>query len=252
VTRRYERPPVVEALCEIVFEGSEWDSTIPGLFYERIRERFPEKADVPSAGLELGIAEQQATARVHVGPRVRFMTAERSLVVQLERDLLVVNQLQPYPRFDVWRPVVLEMLQLYRELVRPKMVRRMGVRYLNQMAAPTTAGGLPDYLRVYPAAPAELLPEQEFLLRLGIRPEHPAHEVTLTLNGTGPGPAGVWAVLLDIYDNVDTAAAAQSNGAGLVEKYLDEAHANIVSVFEGAITDAARTLFKEVADGSGS
>ena len=31
--RRYQRPPIVEALCEVYFTGSQWDSTVPGLFY---------------------------------------------------------------------------------------------------------------------------------------------------------------------------------------------------------------------------
>lgn len=30
--RRYKNPPVVEALCEIFFDGSQWDSTLTGLF----------------------------------------------------------------------------------------------------------------------------------------------------------------------------------------------------------------------------
>ena len=30
--KKYRNPPVVEALCEIYFVGSQWDNTIPGLF----------------------------------------------------------------------------------------------------------------------------------------------------------------------------------------------------------------------------
>ena len=33
--RKYRKPPVVEALCEIYFADSTWDDTVPGVFYER-------------------------------------------------------------------------------------------------------------------------------------------------------------------------------------------------------------------------
>ncbi|MBI4566163.1 MAG: TIGR04255 family protein [Planctomycetes bacterium] len=39
--RKYRNPPVIEALCEIYFAESAWDDTIPGRFYERVRDRFP-------------------------------------------------------------------------------------------------------------------------------------------------------------------------------------------------------------------
>jgi len=37
---KYPNPPVIEALCEIYTTGSARDPTAPGLFYERVRDRF--------------------------------------------------------------------------------------------------------------------------------------------------------------------------------------------------------------------
>ncbi|RMH08650.1 MAG: hypothetical protein D6704_02710 [Nitrospirae bacterium] len=41
--RRYRKPPVIEALCEIYFAGSSWDETIPGAFYQQIKDDYPKK-----------------------------------------------------------------------------------------------------------------------------------------------------------------------------------------------------------------
>ncbi len=41
--RSYREPPVVEALCEIYFADSTWDDTVPGTFYEEIKDEFPVK-----------------------------------------------------------------------------------------------------------------------------------------------------------------------------------------------------------------
>ena len=42
--RRYKNPPVIEVVSEIRFSpDSEWDITIPGMLYEKIRGTFPIK-----------------------------------------------------------------------------------------------------------------------------------------------------------------------------------------------------------------
>src|SRR5205823_6344596 len=110
-----------------------------------------------------------AIARVMQGERrMQFAPEDRSLIVQLERNLLVVNQLQPYPRYEVWRPVVIEMLALYRELAQPRGIKRMGVRYLNQVSIPATERSLSAYFQIYPTLPPELSPHRNFLLRVEV------------------------------------------------------------------------------------
>ena len=44
--RKYKKPTVVEDLCEIYFVDSKWDSTVPGMFYDRIKEEYPEKKEL--------------------------------------------------------------------------------------------------------------------------------------------------------------------------------------------------------------
>ncbi len=42
--RVYKNPPILEAVCEFRFvPGSPWDWTIPGLFFGRVCDEFPEK-----------------------------------------------------------------------------------------------------------------------------------------------------------------------------------------------------------------
>src|SRR5712692_222149 len=115
--RRYGRPPVVEALCEIYFTGSNWDPTTPGIFYERLRGNYPQKTSLSQFGIEMqvGPGQQAESRQVAQEPRMRFAKADNSRVVQLARELLIVNQLLPYPRYEEWREEVRAILDIYRE-----------------------------------------------------------------------------------------------------------------------------------------
>ncbi len=103
--RRYERPPVVEALCEVYFTGSSWDPTTPGLFYERVRKEYPQKSQAAhQVGFEIQLSPGQAESRqLPIETRMRFARSDNSRVLQLARDVLIVNQLLPYPRYEEWR-----------------------------------------------------------------------------------------------------------------------------------------------------
>src|SRR5438309_2265201 len=82
--RRYERPPVVEALCEIYFTGSAWDLTVPGRFYDRVSTDYPKKSQVASVGIEVQIGPDQAHTHRHpFESRVRFARADDSRIIQL-------------------------------------------------------------------------------------------------------------------------------------------------------------------------
>lgn len=105
MSRSYANPPVVEALCELFTAGSAWDPTIPGLFYAHVREQFPKRRQARDMGLELEFGPEATAARLTRGePRSQFSREDGSRMIQVAPDLVVVNQLRPYPAFEDWRP----------------------------------------------------------------------------------------------------------------------------------------------------
>lgn len=245
MARRYRNPPVVEALAEIYFTGSAWDMTVPGSFYERIKERFPHKGQVDVVGVDIELGPEGTSARsVAETPRSQFSTADRSRMVQVGRDLLVVNQLRPYPHFEAWSPVIPEMLSEYRELAQPTGVARLGVRYINRITIPQPGILMEQYFKIYPEIPSELGDEHgPFFLRIALRPRHAGHSLLVTIGSATPEQPEQMAYLLDLYDTVpmDDPVALD-----IVLRRVNEAHENIEHAFENAITDATRALFDEV------
>lgn len=248
--RHYENPPIVEALVEVFFRGSQKDVSIPERFHQRIQDRFPQQQRLDQLGLEVNVAQGQAGARLsHEGMRFRFLSEDQSRMVQLADDLLVVNLLRPgpqvpYPSFEEWRPIVLEMLGLYQEFAQPEAIDRLGVRYINRVVIPELRFRMENYFRIYPFVPDDLADEHgPFLMRVEIPPQHPGHQLLVTFGSAPPEEEESTAHLLDFYDIVPMDPA---NGLKAVERPLDEAHENLVRAFEYSITDEARRLFREV------
>jgi uncharacterized protein (TIGR04255 family) len=243
--RRYESPPIVEALCEIYFTGSRWDSTIPGLFYEQARRNYPQKSQIALVGVEMQVGPGQAETRpLSFEPRMRFARDDNSRLLQLARDLLILNQLAPYPGYEGWREELHRNLEVYRELAAPGGIDRLGVRYINRVNVPGLGLRMEDYFRVYPEIPPELSGAHgPFILQVLMIPVCPGHQLTLTLGTSPPHPQGVLSFVLDLYDVV---LLGGRDAFKEVRHLLDESHANIVHTFENTITDTSRKLFKEI------
>jgi len=245
VLRRYLNPPVVEALCETFFSGSVWDATVPGIFYDRIRGQFPIKSELKQMDVQIQIDTGEAATRmVSAEPRARFASQDGSKLVQVGRDLVVVNHLRPYPQFDAWRPLVISMVKLYGELTKPSAIDKIGVRYINRIEVPEEGHDMATYFKLYPEVPSELgAAHGNFFMRLQVPAMHSDHSLMVTF-GSAPSEAQrVSAYLLDLYDVVPVGKPIDLS---LFSKRLDEAHANVEKAFESIITDTSRALFQEV------
>jgi len=140
--RKYEYPPVIEALCEIFFVESEWDETVPGRFYDLVKTDFPIKRQIEVQSAEM---EFNRGARVTAGvqtrvPRMQFVSKENDRILQIDKDLLVVNQLRPYPRFRDWRPEIGKALSNYRGLTGTRIISHISLRYINRIEIPKIDG----------------------------------------------------------------------------------------------------------------
>lgn len=244
--RHYGEPPVVEALAEVYFKGSQWDPTVPGLFYRRVSDRFPtiDQANSLQIGIEIGPTGPSATPSVS-DQRARFRAEDGSRMVQLSDRLLVFNRLRPYDRFEEWQGDFADMLAIYRELAKPSAFTRIGVRYLNKIVVPEEQFKLSKYFRIYPEVPDEIgSPFSGFLLRVQIHPPMHASHALVTTFGSSETEDGKPALLLDFYDIIE---GGETGDLEVIERLVAEAHANIAVAFEHAVTDDARAIFREEA-----
>lgn len=241
--RTYKNPPIIEALCEFFFEGSKWDTTSPGLFYEKIKEEYPRKHTGDYTEVEVDFPPEGTaikTRRIEKA-RTRFIRPDSSAQVQLACNLLVFNQLRPYPKFKEWKPKALEAFSVYKELCQPEKICKIAVRYINQILIPYETFPMEDYFLLYPKLPVTISEVHgRFSMSLEI-PIQENHLTIVTFGTASPEGPGRQKFVLDIYDVIQSPIPFD-----MTEDLIIQSHDNIERTFENSITDKLRDLFGEV------
>jgi uncharacterized protein (TIGR04255 family) len=243
--KKYKNAPVVEALCEFQFIPNQpWDITIPGLIYEKIRKVFPEKQQQIGIGVQFRTTEKGIEHKVEPAPpRIQFYKNDKTALIQVAPDLLVVNQLKPYPAWENFKSIILENFQVYKEVANPKGFKRIGLRYINVLEFDKLQVELTDYFRYYPFIP-ENLPKihGSFLTRVEFPFEDDNEMLILTFGSKIPSKLNIISLVLDI----DYAMIKPEYiFLDAIENWLDKAHERVENAFEASITDKARNLFEK-------
>jgi uncharacterized protein (TIGR04255 family) len=109
---RFDRPPVVEVLCGVMFGSLQRLQTAHvGMFWDLIRKDFPKVQEAPPMPtvIERPAAVPPFQFEMSIGPplaRTWFCTADGHRLVQLQRDRFVYNWRRdsaedgPYPSYD--------------------------------------------------------------------------------------------------------------------------------------------------------
>jgi len=240
---KYKNPPLVEALCEFKFiPGTSWDITIPGIIYERIKNDFPEKKHQIGIGITLQPKEKGIEQKIEqTPPRIQFFNKDKTALVQVAPDLLVVNQLKPYQGWNKFKPIILKIFDLYREIANPKGLKRIGLRYINIFEFPDKIIELKDYFRYYPMIP-ETLPQSydSFLIRTEFPHDNREEVLIISLGSIIPRSPDISSIVLDIdYAMISPGHISLDN----IDIWLEKAHRLVEDSFEKIITDKSRDFF---------
>jgi len=242
--RKYRNPPIVEALCEFQFIPIQpWDMTIPGLLYEKIIDRFPIKQQQMGFGIGFQPKEWGIEQKVEMLQRMQFLRSDKTALVQVGPDLLTINHLKPYPTWGIFKPLIIDNLEIYQEVAKPKGFKRIGLRYINKIDLDKRSRELTDYLNYYPFIPTNLPQMHEtFQVRVEIPYEEGRDHLLLTLASAIPEKPDVISLLLDL-DYI--MAIPEGIPLDHASDWLEKAHIIVENAFEACITDKCRLLFEE-------
>lgn len=245
MSRVYRHPPVVEALCELHFDKrAAWDVTIFGAYYNRIRDEFSEKRELPQVEMAMQQHKTGLISQVNpAGVRMQFVRPDQTALVQLAPHLLIVNQLPPYPHWEAFKTLILDRLADYQSVVAGAKLQRVLVRYINRFSFPAQTFTVGHAFAQSDFIPARLREKgAPFFLRLEM-PEESGSRLLLTLGTLDDDDPDHSAVLLDIAMLLKQAAVSHQDD---LSELLDQAHTCIEEVFESCLTDALRRQFDQV------
>jgi len=243
--KKYKNPPIVEILCEFIFiPGKPWDITIPGLFYEKVRDKFPEKKQQVGFGVEFGPKEGRVEQKIKMAaPRMQFLRSDKTALIQVGTNLLVINHLKPYPTWNEFKPMIFENLNYYKDIANPKGFKQIGLRYINKIDIPGDSIKMEDYFNFYPTIPKEL-PQIHSAFNINVKvPYKDNYEyLALTLRSAISEKPEVVSIILDLYYIM---AMPEKVSFEQVDGWIENAHTTIEKAFESCITDKCRNLFEE-------
>ncbi|MEI1374550.1 TIGR04255 family protein [Nostoc sp. UHCC 0926] len=245
--RQYRNPPIAEAVCEFRFApGQAWNLTVPGLFYEKIRDLYtgePQQQNLIVTEFKSGQIPANPDLTVTQGvTKLLFPSADATKLVGVGPDTLSIHSLRPYEGWDEFSHRIDQAFQFYLEVAKPVGVTRIAIRYINQIAISVDeAVELSEYFSVYPQLP-DGVPSKisGFVTRTESIYEDIPIRLAITLSDAG-APSGEVVFILDL--EVSQTWIEKSLSLKEVLSNLHELKSREGQVFESLITDRTRELF---------
>lgn len=125
---RIDPCPIIEAVLEIRFVTGESWSVLPGLLYSRIRERYPEKIELPLCQIPEEVRRREETLTYQ--PLVRFLSQD--FLIQFgPRVISLVTKPGAYPGWAATRYELGWLLDQIQKAGFMDEGERIGVRYID-------------------------------------------------------------------------------------------------------------------------
>jgi uncharacterized protein (TIGR04255 family) len=240
---RYPNAPITEAIFDIRVDQLEnADISIIRELENKIKSKFP----VANKHFKVSGAvtfDQKTESVVTVADRMSvigliFSTEDQRRRVQARLDGYTFNMLQPYTEWSDFFSSAFEIWELYNEVLKPKTITRIALRYINKIILPVPLE-FSEYFTCMPQIP-KVLPQSfsGFFVQMAIPIYDKLQNVIITqtietyINNTIP-------YILDI----DVYKVGSFEKSSLYTNFED---LRIIKneVFESCITDKTRNLFK--------
>jgi uncharacterized protein (TIGR04255 family) len=218
--------------------------TIPGLFYEQIKQDFPLKEQQNLVGIEFqiekgGIGSSRPAPTI---PKMVFRTPDKSGLLQVSPDTFAVNKLPPYGGWVVFREVIVKNFQEYQRIAVGRKLSAVTLHYINRVKVEQKAFSLEQYFNVLPQIPTDAGgPIITFMMSTRLTSDSPKGILTITSAAENPDDGSSF-----IFDFQFTSRGADCPSADQLVSWLDLAHNKISVAFDGSLTEKAhKELFKE-------
>lgn len=241
MAEKFKNPPLIEALCEFRFkENKSWDWTVPGTFYEKIKETFPNKEQKKAFEIVLeskdGKIIPAKTTDNEKKDKIVFLNEKKNAVIQVGPNTLSINYISDYSGWEAFKSKIDKYLKIYLD-VSGSEIERIGLRYINRFDGIDVKGGkFGDYFNFGPSIPIKQ-PIKNFF----IRNEMVYQEIDsiLLLNMGTPPEKQNNVIVLDF----DFITANEDNIKNVTE-WVESAHEYIEEAFNACITEKTRRVMR--------
>jgi len=248
-SKRYESPPIIEAICEFKFtreENTSWGSAFLDRLYGQLggqEGEFSSKESIKNFEVEVAAGPEGVTQRIEEREGERFSTPDGKLFVRVSPHVLAIHHLAPYTSWGRFLPKIQRGYQAYCEVASPMALERIGLRYINRVTLQRPAR-LEQFFEIRPHVGKDL-PQDFFSFIVGVQIGYDNGRDIMKLQlANAPAEADTLVVILDL--DYFLAAPAEIGIEEAVDWVDQIAHDRVEEVFEASITQKLRQRLGEI------
>ncbi|MDF9540336.1 TIGR04255 family protein [Bacillus cereus] len=232
---RYQNPPLSKVECEIrISQNSPWDSAIPGLFFEKLRDKYPHREKGNEISAEVGPGPEGFQHKVKINDTLILKNPDKTIAIEITQDSLSITHTVPYSSWENFIHVIDEVLLAYLSVTDNFELERVNLRYINEILLPSTENvELKDYFNIYPHF-THGGPYNAFLVGLQIPHNNDLDVMKLQLANREE----LIILSMDYFSNLNQQFSLKE-----LILWLNQAHDAINTKFEESITQNLRTRF---------
>jgi len=244
MSKKYNNPPIIEAVCEFRFpKDCKWDLTVPGLIYEKIRDIFHHKEQRISQNVEITQSKKELHHQLITQEIVLFLNDSKKIFVQVGTRLITINCLAPYPSWERYKPQIDKVFNALKKTVEIDKLERIGLRYINKINVKMKSVDLDQFFEFRPFL-GEKLPQNlaNFRLETIFRYCDQRDSCRLILANTLAEDPESTSFILDLDYFLSKPLMVDSNTA---LDWVENSHGKVEDIFEGCLTQPLRDIFQE-------
>jgi uncharacterized protein (TIGR04255 family) len=246
--KTYKNPPLLEAVCEFRFAVEEdFSAEKIGAFYSEIQSVFPKQKKGKMNKLEFHIdiektpEENKKNISQDYYEFEQYFSDDEKYFVQLDGGRLSIHRIKPYTSWTVFLPLIQTVRNAYMTHFEPTEVARIGIRYVNEMILPSADFNFSDYFSLQASVPSlEVNGRQSIFLGSVYEQSEGRDAIKIQFADKQQNNPEIKAFVLDL-DYFLAKPIIQLDG---LDQWLNEAHTNLESVFEGMLTDRTKDSFE--------
>jgi uncharacterized protein (TIGR04255 family) len=243
--RKYRNSPIVEAVCEFTFlANSQWDMTIPGLFYDQVKSVFPKKESRLLVSKKNPVkSKEMTTEETQITNLVAFLAPDSKTYIHIGENHLSIHRSKPYQSWSDFKPLISTNLSILTSILPDLTINRIGLLYVNHIEIPYTSVNMEDYFGFRPYLSSEL-PNVIQSFNVTCVFDFPVSDrCRVNMSSALPVITDNRAVLFQIDYGLNQPGSILPNRA---MDWVETAHVRVQNIFEGCITEHTRELFDEV------
>lgn len=245
MARKYNNPPVVEAVCEFRFSPeTNWVSSLSDRIYENLSSHYSIREVRNPRQIKVSATESNTDVETIAKQRRRdvFLSEDKKKFVQVGKHFLFVNCLKSYIGWGKFKPMISDAFEALSNIVNPQDVERIVLRYINRIEIPDSEqDGIGEFFNIGPYLGPDLPHEVTSFITGAVFPFVDKDYCVVEIKDGETDREDYSAIRLNLEYSTMKPIAKQD-----VESWIETAHDRMESIFEGCITDQLREIFGEV------